>query len=153
MVAHIYGRNIEPTFVDDIYRYDYEVYAPESEELRKGTVHHARSDGILKLIGAVLNETNGTDAGDLDDDIRLNIEQLLQYIFDQDERYDMANQIINGTLCKGLLTKEEMDAFTTSPSGEVLDKVCNDPNNDHIYAFAYRVWKGLGFDEDDERDD
>lgn len=56
LIGHIYGHNEgdSPDGKGDKYRYEY--YEPETREVRNGNVVHRRSDGIRKLVAAILND-------------------------------------------------------------------------------------------------
>ena len=55
MIGHIYGRNVKD-MGNGQNEYDYEYYEPEQRNLKKGTVSHARSDGIRKLVNKILTD-------------------------------------------------------------------------------------------------
>jgi len=55
MIGHIYGVNIGGK-EHGKNSYSYEYYKPESREVNKGLVRHAREDGIEKLIALILED-------------------------------------------------------------------------------------------------
>ena len=60
LINHIYGRKVTDNFTvpkgDNRDRYMFELYAPESREVQKGTVLHDRDSGIRELVRAILEE-------------------------------------------------------------------------------------------------
>jgi hypothetical protein len=54
MVGHIYGRNTKDVEGGTLYNFEY--YAPEARSTKHGNVVHRRSDGIEKLVAAILTE-------------------------------------------------------------------------------------------------
>lgn len=59
MICHIYGRNINHTngkYSGDTDKYSYELYQVESKKIRKGTVFHNRSKGILVLLKKIIEK-------------------------------------------------------------------------------------------------
>jgi len=55
LIAHVYARNVAEAG-GDVCVYDYEYYQVESRRVHNGTVRHARSKGLRKLIVEILTD-------------------------------------------------------------------------------------------------
>ena len=53
LINHIYGRNVRD-ITPGVSDYHYECYTAESGKVVCGSVHHARKDGINKLVSLIL---------------------------------------------------------------------------------------------------
>jgi hypothetical protein len=54
LINHIYGRNEGPSHDGLGDQYRYELYEVETRQVNNGRVTHKRSDGINKLVAAIL---------------------------------------------------------------------------------------------------
>ena len=57
LVGHIHGQNIGNLDCNNC-EYSYEYYDVSKREISKGTITHARSDGIRNLIRTILDDLN-----------------------------------------------------------------------------------------------
>ena len=60
LINHIYGHNEGPAPVGLGDQYRYELYEVEKRDVKNGRVTHKRSDGINKLVAAILLDVDST---------------------------------------------------------------------------------------------
>jgi len=86
-------------------------------------------------------------------ELRQDLEGLTGYIF-ENEFEDMVYCLINEPLYveEGIITEENSERLTELNLGDqkefriasdIVEKCCENLNNRHIYALAYRLWKNL----------